>query len=103
MKETAIHDWWVTDGPHSSHFGNGKIDALAGIRYILEEYGGHDYELGDVNHDGDVTIKDVTALIDYLLGSDEAFCPICADVNGKSGITIADVTALIDILLDSDN
>lgn len=103
MKETAIRDWWVTDGPHSSHFGNGKIDALAGIRYILEEYGGHDYELGDVNHDGDVTIKDVTALIDYLLGSDEAFCPICADVNGKSGITIADVTALIDILLDSDN
>ena len=28
MKETAIRDSWVTDGPHATHFGNGKIDAL---------------------------------------------------------------------------
>lgn len=38
MKETAIRDYWVTDGPHASHFGNGKIDALAGIEYILSHY-----------------------------------------------------------------
>ena len=35
MAETAIRDSWVTSGPHASHFGNGKIDALAGIQYIL--------------------------------------------------------------------
>lgn len=35
MKETAIRDSWVTSGPHASHFGNGKIDALGGIEYIL--------------------------------------------------------------------
>ena len=35
MAETAIKDSWVTSGPHASHFGNGKIDALAGIQYIL--------------------------------------------------------------------
>ena len=65
---------------------------------------GHGYELGDVNHDGKVTISDVTALIDLLLSPDEATgCPICADVNGVGGVTIADVTALIDKLLGGDS
>lgn len=53
---------------------------------------------GDVNGDGQVTISDVTALIDYLLGggiiSTEA-----ADVNLDNGVTISDVTTLIDYLL----
>ena len=35
MQETAIRDSWVTTGPNATHFGNGKIDALAGIQYIL--------------------------------------------------------------------
>ena len=98
MKETANKDWWVTDGANGTHFGNGKIDALAGIKYILTEYGGHDYDLGDVNHDGYISIKDVTDLIDYLLGIGDV-CVVCADLNGKDGVSIADVTALIDILL----
>ena len=34
MKETAIHDQW-TSGANASHFGNGKINALGGIEYIL--------------------------------------------------------------------
>ena len=34
MKETAITDAY-TNGTNASHFGNGKIDALAGIKYIL--------------------------------------------------------------------
>ncbi len=38
MKETAIRDYWVTEGPNASHFGNGKINALAGIEYILSHY-----------------------------------------------------------------
>ena len=58
----------------------------------------HDYDKGDVNHDHNVNIADVTALIDYLLGTGTA-CEICADVNGDSVINIADVTALIDLLL----
>ena len=37
MKETAITDNY-TNGTNASHFGNGKIDALAGIKYILENY-----------------------------------------------------------------
>ena len=35
MRETAIKDYYTTSGPNASHFGNGKIDALAGIKYIL--------------------------------------------------------------------
>ena len=63
----------------------------------------HGYELGDVNHDHSVSIADVTALIDYLLGGDNGACLICADVNGEGGVTIADVTALIDKLLSGGN
>ena len=60
---------------------------------------GHAYELGDVDHDGVVTIKDVTALIDGLLGDINSVCPICSDVNKDGNIAISDVTALIDLLL----
>lgn len=56
---------------------------------------------GDVNGDGQLTIADVTMLIDYLLGSEPAsFNVVNADVNHDSGITIADVTMLIDMLLN---
>lgn len=34
MKRTAIQDEYTTTGANASHFGHGKIDALAGIRYI---------------------------------------------------------------------
>ena len=56
---------------------------------------------GDVNGDGEVTIGDVTALIDYLLlGKATGISLENADCNGIDGITIADVTALIDYLLN---
>lgn len=55
---------------------------------------------GDVNGDGQLTIGDVTVLIDQLLGSQPTtFNPVNADVNGDGNVTIADVTALIDKLL----
>ena len=60
-------------------------------------------QLGDVNHDGYVSIGDVSALIDYLLGNGNEICTTCADVNGDTNISIGDVTELIDILLSSSN
>ena len=75
---------------------------LANMKLIIEKVTqGHGYELGDVNHDEAVNIGDVTALIDYLLGSGSA-CEICANVNGDEGINISDVTALIDMLLSNN-
>ena len=56
------------------------------------------FQRGDVNHDGHITISDMTALIDYLLSNDSAI-PAEADVNADSTASIADVTALIDYLL----
>ncbi|MBR6432562.1 MAG: S8 family serine peptidase, partial [Muribaculaceae bacterium] len=97
MKETAIHDSWVTDGANATHFGNGKIDALAGIEYILENY--HNALNGDINHDGNLNIEDVTTLIYYLLSDDSLICPTCGDVDNDGFINISDVTELIYILL----
>lgn len=58
---------------------------------------------GDVNNDGEVSIGDVTALIDYLLsGNIEDINPQAADVDGNNDISISDVTALIDMLLGSN-
>lgn len=100
MAQTAIRDEWVNNGPHASHFGNGKIDALAGINYILNYY--HQtqiHEVGDVNHNGVVDINDVTTLIGYVLGVGSEICTECADIAENGEIDINDVTALINKIL----
>lgn len=53
---------------------------------------------GDVNGDGQVTIADVTALVNIILGKSEDELGM-ADVNGDGPVTIADVTALVNIIL----
>ena len=60
-----------------------------------------DFLLGDVNGDGSVTIADVTALVNIILGKDTAgqYNHAAADVNQDTTITIADVTALVNIIL----
>ena len=56
--------------------------------------------LGDVNNDGEVTIADVTALVNVLLGKDTSSYNLdAADVNENGTRTIADVTELVNILL----
>ena len=58
---------------------------------------------GDANGDGVVTIKDVTHVIDYLLGGDDGSVnPYHADVDGDGNVSIKDVTALIDQLLSGN-
>lgn len=72
-------------------------DGTASFWYMKET---HNFQLGDVDHSGDTSIKDVTGLISYLL--DNRYlncCHICADVNGDGSITIVDVTSLINLLL----
>ena len=58
---------------------------------------------GDVNGDGNVTIADVTALVNIILGKDDVepykYNHDVADVNDDKHITIADVTALVNIIL----
>ena len=58
---------------------------------------------GDVNKDGNVSIADVTALVNIVLGKDSSETPVydheAADVNGDGQVTIADVTALVNVVL----
>ena len=58
---------------------------------------------GDVNKDGKLTIADVTALVNIILGKDDGPDPVFdhskADVNGDKKVTIADVTALVNKIL----
>ena len=55
------------------------------------------YQRGDVNKDGEVSIADVTALVNIILGKAEE--NELADVNEDGEVSIADVTALVNIIL----
>lgn len=56
--------------------------------------------LGDVNKDGDVTIADVTALVNILRGGDALqYDQKAADVNEKNGVDVDDINALVDMIL----
>ena len=63
----------------------------------------HGYNVGDVNHDGSLTVADVTMLISYVLAQSGPACPVCADVNGDGNIAVADVTLLISMVLSGAN
>ena len=62
---------------------------------------------GDVNNDGSVTIADVTALVNIILGNAPDPTPDGetnpADINRDGNVTIADVTALVNIILGKGN
>lgn len=70
------------------------------IEYTYTE-GGSESLRGDVNKDHEVSIADVSALIDYLLGNEvDPFDAEAANCDlSEDGISIADVSALIDYLL----
>ena len=58
---------------------------------------------GDVNRDGQIGIADVTALVNILLGKDDAepheYDHAAADVNNDGATSIADVTELVNMIL----
>ncbi len=58
---------------------------------------------GDVNHNGQINISDVTFLINYLLNQDDTVIDLAAsDCNQDTNINISDVTALINYLLKNE-
>ena len=75
-----------------------RVSAYADVEGIVNE---KPVMLGDVNMDGEVSIGDVTTLVDYMLSGDIIqFDAVAADVNQDETISIGDVTALIDMLLN---
>ena len=62
------------------------------------------YLIGDVNNDGELSIGDVTALVNVILShGGDSDTRKRADVNSDGEVTIADVTALINIILKGGN
>ena len=56
---------------------------------------------GDVNGDGDVSVTDVTLLVNKILGNaNDNFIIANADVNSDGVITVTDVTKLVSIILE---
>lgn len=97
LRNSSYKDAVVLNGDPQC-WGTGKLDALAGMRYIL-----HIDELpGDVNNDGEVTISDVNLAIDVILGGDtDDQTKSRADVNKDGEVTISDINAIIDFILNN--
>ncbi len=58
------------------------------------------YALGDVNHDGQITISDVMLIVDYILGKKpNGFYFDCADVNKDNMISVADVQIVVKLVV----
>ncbi len=105
IAQTAIKDQYTQDPVDGHRFGpNGKIDAMAGVRYLLGLNGEDDILLGDVDGNGIVKITDLAILINYLLDNEDGSNMVLtnADVNQDGRITVWDITKLIDILLSSE-
>ena len=85
-----------------AHYIDGTTSPWSETQLVTLPAGGHSYEPGDVDHDGAVTIADVTILIDYLLAGTTPLCQDCADMDNSGTVTISDVTILIDLLLSGN-
>ena len=59
---------------------------------------GAEVSAGDVDGDGQVSIGDITYLVDLIMNGAEV--TTSSDVDGDGRLTIADITALVDILLN---
>ena len=84
-----------------AYYIDGSSSDWSNVEEVTLLSGGHNYQPGDVNHDGSYSIADVTMLISYVLtnGANGSVCPICADLNHDNIYTIADVTMLISLVL----
>lgn len=87
--------------------GNVSITFTPDLRFFLDDVfvvsEQEEWLIGDVNKDKTVTISDVTALVDIILGNvanpEEMYNMEAADLNKDGGWTISDVTALVNIIL----
>jgi hypothetical protein len=81
-------------------YTDGDESVWSNIQNVTLTGSGDEPLLGDVNGDGEVSIGDVSALIDYLLGHEGAVANVKdADLNNDGEISIGDITAIIELLL----
>ena len=81
-------------------YTDGTESVWSNIQQVTLVGGGDLPLIGDVNGDGEVNIGDISAIIDYILGTaTDSFNTEAADVNLDGEINIADVAAIVDMLL----
>lgn len=99
VRDVLYHSSVKVYSTSSNHrWGSGKLNAAAGMRYVL--YGGT--LLGDINLDGAVNISDISVLINILLyGTTDNDLFKRADVNSDGDVNISDLNVIIDIILKS--
>ena len=81
----------------TSNYSRGYGQSVRAVR--APEGWGPQLLKGDVNGDGEVDVRDITALIDVIMNSISDNPR--ADVNGDGDIDVRDITALIDIIMNS--
>lgn len=63
-------------------------------------------DLGDVNKDGNVSVSDISAMLDIIFERDsyktnpEKYDCDAADINGRDGVTAADLSLLLNIIFE---
>ena len=97
-----IKDSYTAGSVWGPRFGpNGKIDAMAGVRYLLSLVE-DEILLGDVNGNGEINITDLSLLIHYVLDNSSGDIVVAnADFNQDGVINITDVSLLILFVLNS--
>lgn len=93
LSATAIRDEYVLNG-NSEMWGSGKIDALGGMQYVIDNYPGR--IRGDFNDDGIVDVEDVNLLINMIL--DKQYVEY-GDLNSDEILDVEDLNILINIIL----
>lgn len=74
------------------------VEGKAYVVSINGDNGGQD-QLGDVNRDGIVDVRDVVCLVKYIMGSQPVvFIEAMADVNGDGKIDTQDVAAMVNMI-----
>ena len=94
----------VVAGTNAFRIPTGKYNLtlyLSGGKLIVEKWTEEPTTVrGDVDMDGEISIADVTALVDYLLNGDATdISPANADTDQDNKLGISDVTELVDFLL----
>lgn len=98
LAETAIKDEFTST---NLRFGpNGKIDAMAGARYLLGLPIEPELVIGDMNDNGELDMTDLSFMINYLLTDDATGMNLEAgDINQDGVVDMTDLALIINLLL----